>query len=286
MLAVAAAFASDATGQSAGFVFVDGFEEPPDCSAELSCAVPAAGKTCLSGRLFEVENDRPLRAFVEPGRTCTTGALGGPCDLRLTAYDAISFAQDPLSAAPLAIGETLVDGCGRYRLANVDPPTFGQTMLVLDDEPGKDDASVISTRTTAIAANQRIDAFDHFAIDRTVDTAWTLLAGASFGGSFAGVGSILLLYVSSATPVAGVTVNRNGDASGPVTRYFSDTQASSRFAVSASAISTGANGAALVAKGGTATYTGAGGAVGCTWPVVSNINVPGTIAIAILDCNP
>jgi len=78
----------------------------------------------------------PLRARFNIGLGCGGGAIGGPCDLSVTAHDALGFAQNPGADTPLSAGETTLDGCGRYRFANLTTSSSGYVAIVTDDAPG------------------------------------------------------------------------------------------------------------------------------------------------------
>ncbi|HVF35959.1 MAG TPA: hypothetical protein VND91_11610 [Candidatus Saccharimonadia bacterium] len=279
-----------ASGQVvADHVFVDGFESAVDCSMELACAVPPSGKSCISGQLTEAGSGAAMRAFFNAGLACGEGAIGGPCNLRLTAYDAIAFASDP-GTAPLATTGAIVDGCGRFRFTTIDPPSFGFVTIVADDAAGgaENDLHVPGATLHALGANQRLERFGIVAVRRDAVARWTISAGSPFGASsFADVGTILLQF-SANIPAAGATVLRNGSTIAGDDYYFSDSNPAERLRVDAVLTSTGVNGAALVAPAGSPTsYSGFGGEpAGCTWPSVVAASPAGVVTLVRITCAP
>jgi hypothetical protein len=278
---------------AADYVFVDGFDAAIDCSPSLACAAPAAGKTCISGRLIDAGSGVQLRASFYPGKTCSDGAAGGPCELSITAYDAVDYASNPTGATPLASIEKTLDGCGRFRFANLDPSPFGGVAIVTDDAPASPsgDAHVSSAVTRNLAPNTSVDAVNAVATTRDTVAAWTQSAGNPFGSfSFADVGVILFGFEVGTVPRAGVTVTRNGSAAASSDFYFSDASSLQRLQVDPALAATGINGAALFAGAvGSSSYSGAGAEpVGCTWPLVMATSIAGAVLFVEfnLDCQP
>jgi len=277
-----------ATESSIDYIHLDGFEPGADCSAELPCPTPSAGKSCLSGRLVTAASGTPVRAFLNAQAACGAGAVGGPCDLSLTAYDATAFAQNPLAAPPLASTEKLVDGCGRFRIANFDPPLFGFVAVLVDDaDPAPESDRHAPTATPrALAANAKLDGA-RVLVTRTETVAgWTQTAGNPFGANgFVAEGSVLLQFRAAGTPRAGVAVTANGSAVSTKDYYFSDVGPADRVTVDASLATTGANGAVLVVNSGFVSYSGFGGEpMGCTWPASMTSSIPGVLVYVEIDC--
>jgi hypothetical protein len=262
------------------YIFVDGFDPPVDCSPALVCAAPAAGKACISGRLTDAATGVPLRATFKAERTCSGGAAGGPCDLALAVYDAVQYAGNPATAAPLSSSEATLDGCGRFRFANLDPPSSPYVAVAGDDAFGVADLHVASATQHALSANAVVDGLSVLAVRRDTVQAWTDSAGDPFGASsFADVGVILFGFDVSGVPSAGVTVIRNGNPIGADDYYFADSSSSQRQQVDATQGSTGINGAALVVGGSPfSSYSGAGAQPpGCIWPSVLATATPGVV---------
>lgn len=266
------------------YVFVDSFESR-DCSAALTCPVPASGKTCISGQLVDAGTTAPLRARFNLGLTCGGGAVGGPCDLTVAAHDAVAFVANPSTSTPLPSIETTIDGCGRFRFASLQMPNSGFVAIAVDDAPGNDTYAMSAT-TVHPAANQRFDGVDVIALQHATDSAWTTSAGAPFGTStFADVGSILLTFSIGGVPTTGVSVIRNGTPIAASDYYFSDSSPQ-RLSIDSAASATGANGSALVASATTfATYSGSGGeSSGCNWPSLMMSSAAGVVIFAEFVC--
>ena len=281
-----------AWGQAvADHVFVDGFEPVVDCSAELTCPLPPSGKSCIAGVLTEAGSGSPMRAFFHADRACGDGAIGGPCNLRLTAYDALDFASSPSTATALATTGSVVDGCGRFRFTTLDPPSFGFVAVVADDATAgpENDLHAPGATVHALAGGQRLERFGVVAVRQDSVAKWTASAGAPFGTtSFADVGAILIQFSAAGIPSAGTTVLRNGSVATSADFYFSDTAPSERRQVESVRASTGANGSALVAPAGSpASYSGLGGEAGaCTWPTTTAVSPAGVVTTIRLDCAP
>lgn len=275
---------------AANFVYVDGFEPEADCSAELVCPQPAASKFCVAGRLTEAGSGAPLRAFVNPEATCGAGALGGVCALRLTAYDGLQFAGDPAGATPLSPAETLVDGCGRFRLSGVDRPSLGFFALVSDDDGPSESVSdlhVPAVTLMPVSSGQRIEGLAFVAVRRETVASWTLSAGSPFGASsFADVGALVLRFAAAGVPAPGVTVLRNGSAVPADDFYFSDANETQLLAVDVQLTSTGINGAGMFSgPSNLVEHSGAGGEpAGCSWPSGLATTIAGTVAFLRLEC--
>lgn len=244
------------------YVFVDSFESN-DCSQPLACAVPSAGFACIAGQLTDAAATSPLHARFNVGLACGSGAIGGPCDLAVTAHDAVDFQTNPGGSFPLAAGDIVVDGCGRYRFANLSVPASGHVAIVSDDAPGGS-AYMPAATPHALAPSQRVDGVTAIAARLDDVTAWGLMAGQDYLND----GVLLFAFSTNGIPTAGVAVAGTGTA-----HYFSDVDAQ-RFSVSAAATATGADGSALFV--GTANVAAGGESAGCMWPAMS----PNTISVA------
>jgi hypothetical protein len=257
------------------YIFIDSFESK-DCSQPLTCSSPQAGKSCIAGQLSDVATTEPLHAVFNIGLACGQGAIGGPCDLRLGAHDALQYAADPAGSTPLTSGSTVVDGCGRFRLSDLTAPTSGFVAIVADDAPGSD-GHVPAAVLRALGANQQLGGINAAVAKSNTVTSWSLMGGTDFSN-----GAILLSYSTGGIPTAGVTVFHSGSAG--VVRYFSDAD-SQRITVSTSATSTGTNGSALVANAPLQTFSGIGGeSNGCAWTTANLATIQGVIVFAELAC--
>lgn len=270
--------ASPDVATSGDYVFVDSFESS-DCSLPLGCPVPLSGKACVAGQLTDAATTQPLHATFNVGMACGGGAIGGPCDLAVAAHDALQFATNPQASMPLPSGEKVVDGCGRFRIADLTVPGTPYVAIVAADAPGSD-GHVASATLHALVANDRI-----VGLEADVARTDTVAAWSSLGETDFSLGALLLRYTTSGSPTAGVTAIRQGGSTGQVYRYFSDTDAQ-RLLPDTTSTATGANGAALVANATLGSYSGVGAETnGCHWTSINAASVPGVIFFAELVCS-
>lgn len=270
------------------YIFLDGFEPPADCSARLSCPIPASGKSCISGWLTDAGSGSQLRALFRAGLTCSEGAIGGPCDLYVQAYDAVQFAANPASATPLSSSEISLDGCGRFRFANLQPPAQGFAAIATDDADAAPENNIHATTATfhALGTNVRLDDLDVPSARSDTATQWTVSAGSPFGASsFADVGATLFYFTADGLPRAGVTVVQNGSAVPANDYYFSDASPLLRLNIDSAQSSTGPDGSALFVNGMFTNYSGTGAEpVGCTWPSTPAVTIPGVVVFVEIGC--
>lgn len=276
-LAVAALFSWSLPGAASDdTIFVDGFE-PINCSLPLTCPAPQAGTSCIAGQLSDAATTQPLHATSGVGLACGSGgAAGGPCDLILSANDALAFEQNPSGSPPLAAAEALVDGCGRFRFSGLTPPPSGGVALVASDSAGSSGHTPTAT-LHALGANQAVAAVNAVVATSSTVTSWFFL------GTIADTthGLILLSYSNGGNPAVGVTVSPGGSVG--AIRYFSDAD-SQRLLASPAATSTGANGSALVANSPYMSFSGASGGMNvCT--TLMTASLPGIVVFAELACN-
>jgi hypothetical protein len=285
---IAAAPSVVATTPTSDYIHLDGFDPPPDCSPNLTCPLPSSGKSCLSGRLMDAGSGNPLQALSRADLVCGAGAVGGPCDISVKVHDAVQFASDPATSTPLTISAPTVDGCGRFRLVDIAPPSFGFAAIVADDAnpaPEKDFRAPTAT-FQALATNVRIDGVNALATQNDTVTQWTLTAGSPFGASsFADVGAILLYFTAGGVGQGGVTVLRNGNTALANDYYFSDVSLLDRLNVDSAQLSTGLNGSALFVNGPLVSYSGTGAEpLGCTWPSKLAASVAGVVLFVEIGC--
>ena len=281
---------------AAGFaglsIFADGFEVCDasrwtsstgllDCSANLVCAAQADGKTCLAGRVFDMETSAPRCANTVTAAACSASAEGGACALRIEAYDALAFFSDPVSTPPLATVERFVDGCGRYRLSGVTIPPGVYISTVIDDAADAGDLHRIAAGFQFVFNASENEGIRSFALTRATDEAWTATAGSPFGDdTFADRGLFAGIYLHNGTPVSGVQVTYNGTPQTADDYYFSDTDPFRRSTVAAAAVSTGANGTGLLVESAFGGYGGSGNEpVGCVWPGVTASTTAGVALV-------
>jgi len=258
------------------YIFVDSFESS-DCATPLSCSTPSSGKSCIAGQLFDVGTTQPLHAIFNVGLACGLGAVGGPCDLQVSAHDLVQYAGNPAASIPLASLPVVVDGCGRFRFSELTAPSTGFVAIVAADGPDSNSHTPTAS-PHALGPNQAIDGYEVVVATTQAVASWSLLGQADFS-----LGAILLTYRTAESPTAGVTAIRNGGAAG-TTRYFSDAD-SQRLLVSAVATSTGVDGSALIANTTSGTFSGVGGETnGCHWTSAMLPLIPGVIVFNALPC--
>jgi hypothetical protein len=252
------------------YVFVDSFESS-DCSQPLSCSGVAGA--CVSGQITDAASASPLRARFNIGLGCGGGAIGGPCDLSIAAYDPIAFAANPGAATPLAVGETTLDGCGRYRFANVSLTAGVNRVAVVTRDAPAGTTYVPAEAFHALAGTQHVDGLTAIAARIDDVTAW-----APTGQNFVSSGVLLLTFSTSGTLTAGVSVSGTGTAF-----YFSDVDAQ-RYFTDPVATATGANGSALFV--GSATSVSGGESGGCSWPAfpLNFSSISGVVTYAEFMC--
>lgn len=274
-----------ATVPTSDYIYLDGFEPAPDCSLRLTCPVPSAGKSCMSGRLIDAGSGNPLQALFRADLACGGGAIGGPCDLSVSVHDAVSFASDPAGSVPLQVAASTIDGCGRFRFVDITPPGFGVAAIVADDAPGNDLRSPTAT-FQSLATNVKVDDLDALTTRSDTVTQWTVSAGSPFGAStFADVGVILMYFTASDVPQAGVTVLQNGSTVPGNDYYFSDASLLQRLSVDSAQVNTGVNGSALFVNGPLVSYSGIGGEpLGCTWPSRAAASIAGVVLFIEIAC--
>jgi hypothetical protein len=179
----------------------------------------------------------------------------GPCALRMNAYDAIMFANNP-GTAPLEVADTYIDSCGRFRLTDVTPPTGSPFIAIgIDDIQGTPGPSGV-TNATGIAVPNAPDTAtkdtEAFIVPAAVTTKWaTTGAGAP---TIAG-GLYVMIFRQKRAPSrltqAGVTVLKGippNFAPTPSTDYYfksTDVQRENVDNATPQNV-TGANGTALV----------------------------------------
>ena len=104
------------------------------------CTCPAqassANQQNICGQIFDFETNAPYVATGASGKKCDPAmpAADGPCALGITAYDAIAFAMNPMTATPLAVGDNCIDDMGHYVLKDITLPA-GMAMVPSDFRP-------------------------------------------------------------------------------------------------------------------------------------------------------
>lgn len=256
------------------------------CNAPIACPAPAAGKQTICGQLFDFETNQPFAAAGAMGTRCTGTATSGPCALGIRAFDAIAFGTNPATAVPLAVGETYLDDCGRYRLKDITVPAGPFIGLGIDDAnmamagpAGVTNAIGIATAKTPDMATR---GFEGFIAAKTTTDAWAASGGPPLSG---GVYALVFRAHKTGTDnQAGITMTRAGSPAPANDFYFTPAQ-TSRTTVDPSANVTGQNGTALVINASVAealAYSGAGLPAECTYTTHAGASLPNILFIQVV----
>jgi hypothetical protein len=261
------------------------------CGAPIGCPAPAQGKVTICGQLLDLETSAPIADGNATGKACTATTSSGPCSMTIKAYDAIAFAGDPTGAAELTHDPIVIDDCGRYRVANIQPNGAAFIGIGLDDAMGAPDTHRLSGVAIPTVASKAAPGIPAYAMKTSTDTSWTSQAGLT-GGSFADRGVYVGIFLHGTMPVSGVKVVRGGVTNPAQHFYFKDTDPSMRSMIDTAATATGVNGTAVtIGNGSLTTYTGSGSEpANCKWPSLMGDEIPMVAFIeplvAVLASNP
>ena len=244
----------------------------PACSVVLTCTAPATGTQSVCGQLYDLATSAPFTAISPTGAACGN-TTSGPCSLQLAAYDAVTYFQAPTTTAPLAIGSTYLDDCGRFQLHDIAVPSGPYLVITVDDRNAAGPAG--TTNEVAImvpkAANTTDNGVEHWIASQATTDAWGTSGGpTTANGTFVG---IFRAHVATSTDLftnqGGVTMTKNGTAIATAT-YF-DPTSTSRTTIDTSATSTGVSGSGVLASASVTDglgYAGSGGitdTANCRW---------------------
>lgn len=226
------------------------------CGAPIPCPQPSPGKQTICGQLYNIENNENFASDTSMGVRCdpSAPATSGPCALRVNAYDALAFATNP-QTAPLVVGDTYIDDCGRFRLSDVTPPTGAPFIaLGIDDidptKAGPGGASNAAGVALPVAANMASKDVELFAVPAATTTKWAMTGGPTIAnGIYVMIfrqkrapsrltqANVLVLKLTNQQPPPGPTMSTD--------HYFVKTDVQ-RERIDAAENTTGANGTALV----------------------------------------
>jgi hypothetical protein len=254
------------------------------CGAPIACPIPAAGKQTICGQLYDFENDQPFAAGGATGARCQAGATAGPCSLGIRAYDAISFGMNPSTATPLAVGDTYIDDCGRYRLTDITLPPGPFIGLGIDDAmmgpAGTTNAVGVATPKVADTATRNFEAF--IATKATTDQ-WAASGGPPMSGGIYAM--VFRAGKTGTTNRTGVTMTLRGSPV-PANDFYFTAAETTRTTVEAAATVTGANGTALVTGASVAdevNYSGTGGLPPeCQYSTHAGVALPFILFVQVL----
>jgi hypothetical protein len=258
-----------------------------------ACPLPASPtKQTICGQIYDFETNLPFRDAGATGQRCATGATSGPCALKLTAYDAIAFGTNPMTATPLNVGDECIDDEGHYRLQDIDIPPSLFVGLGLDDAAMADVGPTGITNSVGIAVPKlgmsATKDVEHWIVRPATTASWQASGGPMIAnGVFAGI------FRAHACPDSGCT----GDPLAPqagvvfvkpagVSYYFGATEAG-HATIDPVAAMTGANGTGLLAGVSLAdgfTFSGMNGitdATDCRWETHAAVALPYIVFIQI-----
>jgi hypothetical protein len=263
------------------------------CGDELPCPIGSSStKQTVCGRLSDLK-DNSLFLTNTNCAPCAAATATGPCSLKITAYDAIAYAADPTSAAPLAAAESFVDTCGRYRLKDVTVPASPIMMLVFDDASGAAAGPTGTTVPVAVAI-QKAAATATRDVEAWIATQATTQGWETSGGPALSSGVFMPIFRAHvAKPGAdlfanqsGVTVTKSSLVNASNDHYFA-AGATSRTTLDPAATATGANGTAIYAGASVAdgpVYSGQGGLsdpTNCVWETKVGASMPSVVFVQI-----
>lgn len=256
------------------------------CNAPLPCPTPAAGKQTICGQIYNFETDQPFAEAGAMGTRCAAGATTGPCALGIRAYDAIAFGSNPGAAQPLAVGETYIDNCGRYRLADITPPPGPFVGLGIDDAAMAGAGPAGVTNTIGIATGKVVDAatrgLEGFIVPRTTTDAWAASGGPPLAGGIYAM--VFRAGRSGRSNRPGVTMTFDGNTTPANDHYFTPAQMT-RTTIDPAANVTGMNGTALVTGamvGNGLKYSGMGLPAECQYTTHAGASLPMIVFIQVL----
>jgi hypothetical protein len=234
---------------------------PPTCS----CGTPAAGKTCLSGALFDFVSNQ---AIARGSRT-----------LRVAAFEPTGFLSNPAAAVPLG-EQTTSDGC--FVLDNLAVPPTGLIAVGVAEPTGTSPPTLALAGVGALVQGGRAYSIDAFILPLSVVTGWSAAAGTNLLST----GAYVALFSSTPVPEATTIRNESTGFTAGVTLRALNTPTLKSFYLGASrdvldplAVSTSALGAAVALPPPTIDFfTGQGGSCGggaCVWEKHPGASAPG-----------
>jgi hypothetical protein len=260
------------------------------CSSTLACPAPtSSSKQTICGQIYDFETNVKLAEAVP--HACTVATESGPCSLAIGVYDAIAFGQNPTTAAQLPHGTAEIDGCGRYRVTDIDVNGIGPFVALVIDDPAHR-GSAGTTVPTAIAtfkiAGAATDQVEAWIVRESTTTQWSASGGPPLsGGLFVPVFRAHMVGTAQTDPLepqAGVTVTKNGNS---INGDYFDAAVMDRLNVDTEAVMTGINGTALITQASVAdavAYSGVGGLVdptSCRWEHKVGMSLAGIVFIQI-----
>ncbi len=238
---------------------------------DMGCPAADTGKVTVCGYLSDVETDADISDGPNGGAQCDPGnpTASGPCSITLSFYDALAFAQNPTTTAPLTPELLTINDCGHFVAKNIPAPATGYLAVGVDDidNANNDNYTLAGVAIPATSALQR-KGLQTYAVRNSTDDKWSMSAGVA--QNFSALGAYVPIFKHREVPVSGVTVTANGSPVPANNQYFfTDTDPASRTMVvpSSTQSSTGANGTAIVINTPLVNHSGQGGSIdSCSWP--------------------
>lgn len=257
------------------------------CNSSLPCPAAGSNRVTVCGRLFDIETDDRIESAAPTFEDCdpASPASEGPCQLKITFYDALDFAGNPTGAAPLTPQNFRLDDCGRFVAENIPRPSLGFLGVAVDDQSGAPDDHRLTGVAFPVTSGQVRNNQQTYVVRRTTDVAWSTDAdvtgnqGLSGSNTFVDKGVFLSMFRHGNNPVAGVTVTSNGSVRSADDFYFTDTDATTRVDTNPNG-PTGVNGAALLLNSSLVEHSGQGAEpAGCVWPSDLAASIPGVLFV-------
>lgn len=263
------------------------------CGSPIACPQPTPGKQTICGQIYTIEDNEFFAAADSSGVRCDPAApaASGPCAVRINPYDALAFASNP-GTTPLAVADTYIDDCGRFRLTDVTLPAAPFIALGMDDisptAMGPGGVTNAAGVALPVAAGMASKDTELFAVPSATTTKWAMTGGPTIAG-----GIYVMMFRQKRAPSrltqAGVVVLKLTNQMPPpaptpgTDHYFVATDVQ-RERVDAGQTMTGANGTALVTNVAvTDAYTGTGGLPAeCRFSAHVAATVAGVVFVQIL----
>jgi hypothetical protein len=262
------------------------------CSASTwTCPAPSgASKQTVCGQLYDLETGATLVGST--ATTCTTPTPSGPCSLAIEVYDAVNLGNGGAVHAPLAHGAIEIDGCGHYRVTDVDVSASGPYLALLVDDAtgyGLDGTTVPSAVATPKTAGAATDALEVWIAKQSTTAQWEASGGPPLAnGVFVPMFRAHQAGTPNSDPLeaqSGVTLTKAGQESAE--DYYFAANAMDRTTIDSTAVETGVNGTALASGASISdllVYSGVGGIAdeaSCRWEMRAAMSVPNTVFVQV-----
>ena len=270
---------------------------PIPCGQPISCPAGSdSSKQTICGQLYDLETGAPFADAGAGGAPCSgPPAAAGPCALQLTAYDAVQFGMNPMTAIPLTVGNAYVDTCGRFRLTDVSTPGGPYIGIGIDDASAGNMGPAGVTNAVGIAVpkfgGSATKDVEGFIVKQSTTQAWEASGGPALAnGIYVG---LFRAHCTGAgctgdafAPQPGVSFTKSGTAIPSLDSYFVATD-TMRTTIDPTATATGANGTGLldmVSVNDGFVYSGTGGitdTTDCRWQTAAAAALPNIVFVQV-----